>query len=152
VTDVRFVDLVERPTAVVRERVRTSELAAFFGTAFGVVARVVTARGAQITGPPFGYYREMPQEWVDVEAGFPVAAPIEPLGRVVPGTLPAGRAAEATHVGPYAALPVTYGAVATAIAATGQQPAAGLWEFYLSDPQREPDPATWRTTVVWPVA
>jgi hypothetical protein len=26
-----------------------------------------------------------------------------------------------------------------------------VWETYLSDPDMEPDPATWRTLIVWPV-
>jgi AraC family transcriptional regulator len=26
-----------------------------------------------------------------------------------------------------------------------------MWETYLSDPTVEPDPATWRTEIVWPL-
>jgi hypothetical protein len=31
-------------------------------------------------------------------------------------------------------------------------PGPVVWESYLSDPEREPDPATWRTVIHWPVA
>jgi AraC family transcriptional regulator len=31
-------------------------------------------------------------------------------------------------------------------------PAREMWEYYLSDPGTEPDPARWKTLVVWPVA
>jgi AraC family transcriptional regulator len=31
-------------------------------------------------------------------------------------------------------------------------PSDEMWEVYLSDPQTEPDPATWRTQIFWPVA
>lgn len=38
----------------------------------------------------------------------------------------------------------------------GPQPAViraeGMWECYLSDPGAEPDPDTWRTLIVWPLA
>lgn len=27
-----------------------------------------------------------------------------------------------------------------------------MWESYLSDPVAEPDPATWRTRIMWSVA
>jgi len=27
-----------------------------------------------------------------------------------------------------------------------------MWEYYLSDPAAEPDPATWKTLIIWPVA
>ncbi|WP_088287812.1 GyrI-like domain-containing protein [Kineosporia sp. A_224] len=151
-TDVRFVDLVEQPTAVVRDRVRMTELTSFFGAAFDAVAGTLAARGAAPAGPPFAYYHGMPTEWVDVEAGFPVRTPIEPSGTVVPSVLPAGHAAEATHVGPYDTLGDTYDDVLGAVRAGGHQPASGMWEYYLSDPAAEPDPATWRTTVVWPVS
>jgi hypothetical protein len=30
--------------------------------------------------------------------------------------------------------------------------AEGMWESYLSDPSAEPDPATWRTQLTWPLA
>jgi AraC family transcriptional regulator len=36
--------------------------------------------------------------------------------------------------------------------AEGLEPADTMWEVYLSDPSRQPDPATWRTEVWWPVA
>jgi hypothetical protein len=31
-------------------------------------------------------------------------------------------------------------------------PAGHVWEVYLSQPQAEPDPSTWRTRIVWPLA
>jgi hypothetical protein len=27
-----------------------------------------------------------------------------------------------------------------------------MWEYYLSDPEQEPDPAKWQTRVIWPLA
>jgi len=27
-----------------------------------------------------------------------------------------------------------------------------MWEYYLTDPEQQPDPATWQTKVVWPIA
>jgi hypothetical protein len=27
-----------------------------------------------------------------------------------------------------------------------------MWEYYLSDPAVEPDPANWKTLIIWPVA
>jgi hypothetical protein len=30
-------------------------------------------------------------------------------------------------------------------------PSDEMWEFYLTDPANEPDPAKWETRVVWPV-
>ncbi len=151
-SDIRFVDLSEQPTAAVREQVRTTELPDFFGRAFTAVLHALRAQDVMPSGPPFALYHGMPADTVDVEAGFPVPAPVEPEGAVVRGVLPAGRAVEAVHVGPYDTLPTTYGQVLQRIEEDGRQPSSTMWEYYLSDPETEPDPSTWRTRVVWPEA
>ena len=98
----------------------------------------------------------MPTDVVDVEAGFPLAAPFSKPGRCGhgcdAGTLPAGPAYEALHVGPYESLPRTYGAIMARMREDGGSPGEAMWEYYLSDPGAEPDPAKWQTLVVWPVA
>ena len=149
--ETEIVDLSPQPTAVVREQVRMDALQDFFGRAFGTVMNAIAAQGLQPIGPPFGYYHGMPTEMVDVEAGFPVAASIKPGDGVIASSLPGGRAVESLHVGPYDTLPETYAEVQRRIEAEGLQPASDMWEYYLTDPESEPDPATWQTRIVWPV-
>lgn len=151
-TGVRLVQRPEQPTAVVREKVPMNELPEFFGRAFGAVMAAVQNQGVQLTGPPFGRYLSMPTETVDVEAGFPVSAPFTASAEVAAGTLPACQAFEATHTGPYDTLGITYDAIQERMKEQGFSPADSMWEYYLSDPATEPDPATWKTLVVWPVA
>lgn len=149
------IKLVQRPehfTAVVHERVPMNELREFFGRAFGEVMAAARNQGVQLTGPPFGLYRGMPSDTVDVEAGFPVSAPFTAGAGVVAGTLPACQAFEATHIGPYDTLTSTYDGIQERMKEQGFSPADLMWEYYLSDPATEPDPATWKTLVVWPVA
>jgi AraC family transcriptional regulator len=71
---------------------------------------------------------------------------------VAAGTLPAGPAYEALHVGPYESLPQTYGAIMARMRQDGVNPGEVMWEYYLSDPGAEPDATKWQTLVVWPVA
>lgn len=151
-TGVRLVQRPEQPTAVVREKVPMNELPEFFGRAFGAVMAAVQNQGVQLAGPPFGRYLSMPTETVDVEAGFPVSAPFTASAEVAAGTLPACQAFEATHTGPYDTLGITYDAIQERMKEQGFSPADSMWEYYLSDPATEPDPATWKTLVVWPVA
>ena len=33
----------------------------------------------------------------------------------------------------------------------GVQPLGPMWEIYWSDPEAEPDPATWRTEILVPI-
>lgn len=150
--EIRTVETTEQPTAVLRATVAMDELPAFFARAFTATAAALGQQGQVPAGPPFGLYRGMPTAVVDVEAGFPVTAPVEPAGEVLPSTLPGGRAVEAVHVGPYDTMGETYGQVEQWMVGQRLVPGPVVWESYLSDPEREPDPATWRTVIHWSVA
>lgn len=150
--EIKSMQLVEQPTAVMRETVPMNALPEFFGRAFGAVMAAVQNQGVQVAGPPFGLYRGTPTDVVDVEAGFPVSAPIHGADGVVPSALPEGKALEVLHTGPYDTLAQTYADIQARMKDLGLVPADMMWEYYLSDPAAEPDPATWRTLVVWPVA
>ena len=136
-------------TAVVRGHVRGDELSDFFGRAFGTVMEALAAQGVDATGPPMAYYPAMPDEMFDVEAGFPTATAVEPVGDVVPLVLPHGRVARGVHLGPYDTLTETYDALFAWLAERGESPGEQMWESYLTDPSTEPDPANWRTEIVW---
>ena len=82
----------------------------------------------------------------------PVAAPAStPSASSPPGSSPSGSAAM-----PFPSH--TTGTATPAPPEEGQtpvQPPATVpppWEYYLSDPEQEPDPANWQTKVVWPAA
>jgi len=145
-----IVGLDAQPAVVVRGRVPMNELPDFFGRAFGAVMESMQAQGVSPTGPPFGFYPSAPTDVVDVRAGFPVAAPLEPSGEVEVMELPGGRAVTTTHVGPYDTLEQTYNELLAWMAGQGVKPATAMWESYLSDPAVEP-PEQWRTEIVWPI-
>lgn len=151
-SDITITEHGEQPTAGIREKVLMTELTEFFGRAFQETMAALAAQGVQPAGPPFGKYYGTPSDVVDVEAGFPVSAAITPAGDVVPGSLPAGKVVETVHVGPYDTMDTSYAAVQRFMAEKGLTPGRVMWESYLSDPEAEPDPATWRTQICWPVA
>lgn len=146
-----LVDLQEQPTAVLRGAVPTADLPTFFHDAFSTVASSLAAHGLAPVGPPFGCYLSMPGEMVELVAGFPVVAPIEPDDRVEPFTLPSGRAVTVTHVGPFEQLSHTYDALMHHASATGLALGEVMWEIYLTDPTAQPDPEQWLTRIVWPL-
>ena len=137
-TEFRISTIDAQQTAAVRKNVPMAELTTAFDTGFSQVMQAVTEQGATVTGPPFGYYHSMPGETIDVSIGFPVSSEVR-AGDVQPFELPGGQAVVGTHVGPYDQL-------------EGLELAEGMWEQYVSDPSAEPDPATWRTLIVWPLA
>jgi effector-binding domain-containing protein len=142
----------EQATAVVRATLAVPEIGPWFGASVGRLVALLAARGVAIVGPPFARYHvtDPGAERFDVEAGFPVAAPLDGDGDVAASTLPAGPLATTVHLGPYEELPAAYRALTAWIDEQGGVPAGDLWEVYESDPQAQPDPATWRTRVFQP--
>lgn len=147
-----IVVLEPQEAIAVRGDVKIADLPAFFERAFHEAAEAVDASGVAIVGPPFGFYPEMPTETVAVEAGFPVSAPAEASGNVHRIVLPGGRAVQAVHVGPFDTMETSYDQLQSWMAEHDLQPAAAMWECYLSDPEVERNPAHWQTRIVWPIA
>lgn len=152
----------DRPYAAVRGRVTMTtmnEIADRIGEVFGWLA----ARGVEGAGAPFLRYTgiAMPGP-LDVEAGVPVAVPVDGDGEVVPGVLPGGRYVTLTHVGHFDGL---VGATEHLLAWAKDQgltfdtapgPENERWgsrlEFFNTDPRAEPDPAKWETVLEFRLA
>lgn len=150
---IQVTEHAEQPTAVLHERVPLGDLPQFFGRAYHATMAAMQAQGLHPAGPPFSKYLGKPTGGVaEVEAGFPVSGPFSDADGVVAGILPGGQVVEATHVGPYDTMQHTYDEVMRYMGEHSLTPSDEMWEVYLSDPQTEPDPATWRTQIFWPVA
>jgi effector-binding domain-containing protein len=64
------------------------------------------------------------------EVGIEVATPIDPMGRVVPSSLPAGHVVMAVHVGPYSEREQAYTAIGSWCRANALELAGPRWEIY----------------------
>ena len=144
--EITVVDLAEQPTAVVRRRASPESISEVLGEAFGATARVASAQGRQIAGPPFTRYGPMDETGWDLEAGFPVDAPVRAEGGVEPSTLPACRAARTVHTGSYDTVGETWGEVSAWLAEHGYTATDAPWESYLD----APDVAQPRTLILMP--
>jgi DNA gyrase inhibitor GyrI len=112
------------------------------------------------TDAPFIRYLvvDMPANLV-IQAGIPVANVHRGEGQIQPGTLPAGRYAVLTHLGPYSGLlqanaDIQAWARAQGIVWKTHKTLAGTdWdgraEFYVTDPGKQPDPRTWKTEITF---
>ncbi len=146
-----IVNRAEQPTAVIHEKVPMKELPQFFSRALGEVYGAVQAQGLTPAGPPFALYFGMPGETVEVEAGFPVPHALKDAGAVHTGKLPGGKCVHGLHTGPYDTMSKTYGELTEWTKEHHLTPHDQVWEVYLSDPQKEPDPKKWKTEIFWPV-
>jgi effector-binding domain-containing protein len=120
-------------------------------------------RGVTVSGAPFFRYRviDMSAELV-VDAGIPVAAPIEVEEPTFVDVLPAGRYATVTHVGhPDELMGVTAGLLDWAQRRglrwdMTQTPEGEVWaarlEVLLTNPAEQPDMHKWETALLFKLA
>lgn len=137
-------------TAVVEGRMPVAAIPAWLPRVYQEIVTYLTSVGVGPAGPPFARYT-FQDDFVTVQAGFPVAQAVAGEGRVAPSSLPGGPAAVTTHYGPYEGLTAAYDAVEIWLKENGREGSGPPWEVYYTDPQAEPDPAGWRTDVVQPV-
>ncbi|GAA4413632.1 GyrI-like domain-containing protein [Actinokineospora soli] len=123
------------------------------------VAEWLASHGIAVTGPPlYRYYAGDVGTPIEVEVGWPVAAPLPPSSRVRAGVLPAGRYAVLVHRGHPDQIGTSFAALESWRAETGASwdVVDGRWacryELYRTDPAVRPDPATWETEICYKLA
>lgn len=150
--DIERITLTPRTVLGVRDTVRLDGMPEFFERAMGQAYQALQELGLEPTGPPVAVYRGNPEDGFDVTAGFPVASPVPATAGMEVLALPTGQAVATVHVGTYDSMKETYDKIAAWMKDQRLIPAEPMWEEYLSDPSANPDPATWRTRIVFPLA
>ena len=150
--EVERITLTPRTVLGVRETVKPEGMTEFFGRAFDKAYSAAQEQGAQVNGAPVAVYRGDPVNGFDVTAGFPVVGPVAPSPGVEVVNLPAGQAIAAVHVGSYDSMKDTYAEIGAWMQNEHLTPAEPMWEEYLTGPESMPDPAGWRTRIVFPLS
>jgi effector-binding domain-containing protein len=119
--------------AVIHVTVAKDKIREVMGPGLKELHRTLAAQGIEPTGPWFTHHLTLgPSQW-DFEIGLPIAARIEPQGRVKPGELPALTAARTVYHGDYEGLGTAWGELMSWIEAEGHVAASSLWEVYLEE-------------------
>ncbi len=137
---VQRIEMEPQDAAVVRAEVPVEGIAAFLGGAFGEVMGLLGSQGLTASGPPFARY-EARAEGFAIEAGFPYAGDLRPVGRVELTALPGGPTVLVMHRGPYGGVAEAYTAALEWMTEHEWEPAAAAWEAYLDGPE-VPEPRT----------
>lgn len=127
------------------------------------VFRWLAARQVTPAGPPFWKYNLIDmQRGLEIEAGVTVAEPVSGDERVLSGVLPAGRYVTRRHAGHPSTLMAATASLLDWAAVRGltwdqvATPQGERWtarlEFYLTDPQNEPDMNKWVTELAFRLA
>jgi len=147
----QIVQTQAQPTAVIRLTVLRTEIQAVMGPAIAEVMGAIAAQGMAPAGPVFSHHFRMDPDTFDFEVGVPVSGPVLETGRVTTSQLPAATVARAVYRGSYEGLGAAWGQLMQWLASERHEPAANLWECYVTGPESDPDPATWRTELNRPL-
>lgn len=151
--EVHLREATPQPAAAIRGRAAWAELGPFVGGALMEVVGVAGDQGIRLAGPGFAIYHhaDSTETEVDLEAGMPVAEPIEAAGRVVGTTIPGGLVAATVHCGRYEDVGAAYRALGEWVQEHGHETAGPPRETYLVGPEQVQDPGALRTEIAWPI-
>jgi len=149
--DFKIVEMKSQNAMAIKEEVANREIPKKMGDIFCKLMTFIQKNRVQVAGPPFTLYHSWSDTKTVMEVGFPVAAPAKGEGRIKPMALPGGKIIVGTHMGPYDRLHETYRKMMEWAAEKELKPAGRMWEVYLTDPEKEKDPAKFVTQLFWPV-
>lgn len=145
--DISIVQLEKQPTLVGKATVAPALLSARLAEILPAVAAHLGSVGVPPVGPPFTKYLQVSEAEMVIEAGMPVAQPLEAGKGVEPSSLPGGKVAQTVHVGPYDQLGHAHQALLDWITQQEFEASGDVWEVYITDPGQVPDPKDWQTLV-----
>lgn len=136
-----------------RGRCTHAAIANTLGPILGSVFGFAMTNGLELRSPPTTLYVEWGPGMVTMHAGlFIGTAPTIALpDGIQVATLPAGEGAVTVHTGSYDGLADAHAAMDQFLDEHGLVKAGAAREVYLTDPGEVPDPAQWKTQIVWPV-
>ena len=123
----------------------------FLPPALEELYRALNTQHLTPAGPWFAHHTELPSTHFHFDACVPLTAPIEPIGRVQPGILPAMRIARTLYRGPYTHLAQAWGEFRAWLTAHSLSTAPEVIERYTVNPNDTSDPNQLQTELVWPL-
>lgn len=144
-------ELEPQPIVSIRTKCHAAIIGSTLAEILPEVFRYIRQNDMWPSGPPFTRYHGFDETEVDIEGGMPVKIALPAQGRILAGELPGGRFVTTIHVGPYEKLPEAHDALHVWMREQKVEPAGAQWEYYITDPGKEPDPNKRQTELVWPI-
>src|SRR5688572_12612353 len=147
----RVVETEAQKAAVIHLTIPREKIQEEMGPGYNELMSALKAQGITPTGPWFSHHFRMDPKVFDFEIGVPVAAEVQPAGRVRPGILPAAKVARTTYRGGYDGLGPAWGEFEKWLEKNGHAAAPDLWEVYSAGPETGNDPDLYRTELNRPL-
>ena len=134
ISDIELINTPEQPALSIRTRTPADKLPMVIGGSFAKIAAYLNALGEHPAGVPYVAYHNMDMADLDVEIGFPVAAPLPGREDIGYAPVPAGRRAFCMYQGAYSEMAPVYDELAAWITANGYTPVGTAYEYYYNGP------------------
>ena len=134
ISDIELIKTPEQPVISIRARTPADKLPMVIGQAFGKLAAYLVSLGEHPSGIPFVAYHKMDMADLDVEMGFPVAAPLPGHEDIQYSPVPAGKRVFCMYLGAYSEMAPVYDEMASWITANGYTPVGTAYEYYYNGP------------------
>lgn len=151
-TTVEFMEAEEVHTVVRKATDHPmSDMASVFDSTFEALFPELDAVGIRPAGPGYALHYRAPTDTATFDVGIPVDRPLtgarsaESGVIVEPSTIPGGRIARISYIGPYDGLPEAWEGFVDAITSAGLELTFPTWEMYVTEPTPDTDPSTLRT-------
>lgn len=151
-------DITRQPIAettflYARGRCTHADIASTLGPLLGSAFTFAMTTGLELRSPPTTLYVEWSPGMVTMHAGLAIAsAPTVPLpAGLHVEVLPACEAAVTVHTGSYDGLADAHAAMDHFLHEHSLTKGGPAREVYVTDPGEVPDPAQWKTQIVWPL-
>lgn len=141
------------PAAAIRAVIGAADALAWFQGALGELSATLAAQGLSGAGTAGGLFADelFTEERGEATIFIPCDAPVRPMGRVVPLTVPAVELATTVHPGPHTDIDRAYGALGGHVARHALAVDGPLREYYRVGRLDTADESRWRTEIGWPI-
>lgn len=130
----------------------TTGIGVFLEKYFPALFTYAMKNGGTPAGPPYAiYYNWNPEGMILMEAGIPLAEPIEGKNEIMAIETPGGKVVKAIHYGPYDESFIVHEALNQYIMVLKMEYNGAPWEVYVTNPCEEPDSSKWETIVCYPI-
>lgn len=141
----------EMKYAGIRKTVSYIEIGREMSTMYSSISEFLVENEIKVVGIPFALYHLMNEEEIDLECGIPITGEFEGNARIKAATLPALKCACIDFYGDYSNLEDGHKVLQKWVEAHEFNLVSAPMEFYLTDPNTEPDPEKWITRICYPV-
>ncbi|MES2387463.1 MAG: SRPBCC family protein [Bacteroidota bacterium] len=149
---VNVVEVPEMQVISIKKTVKSSDIGAELGKAFGTLSKFMESKHAKFVGAPFAIYHSYdPKGNTEMEPAIPTASDLKGAGEIVSSKFPKRNAAVVDYYGDYSKSDIGHNAVNEWMKANKKEMAGSPWEEYITDPMTEPDTAKWLTRIYYPL-